>query len=117
MKFYLKDTNIYPIKSNPHMLHLATVGYGLQEFVAMLCVYGPKANNLYIEELVVNSVDWSNDVFGNFKFIDDNNLANDIAAFLNQHQLISIDKIATILGEQKKLGWLSGSHLVANHAK
>lgn len=111
MRFVLKDTNIFPMDSNPHMLHIATVGYGLRDFVCMLCIMGSKANNLYIEELVPTTNSSVEDIYGNFKFIDDDDLATELAMFLAMHNITSIDKIASILAETKRIGWLTGAHL------
>ena len=55
------------------MLHLGTIGYGLREFVVMLGVTGSAQSKVYIEEVMLESVDFSKDVFANCKFIADDN--------------------------------------------
>ena len=76
------------------MLHIGTIGYGLREFIAMLCIAGPKQGSFYIEEVVLNTVDFTNDVFANLKFIDDDNLAIDLAAFVEEKNLRDMSRIA-----------------------
>jgi hypothetical protein len=72
------------------MVHLGTIGYGLREFVVMTCVRGPKKGNTYIEEVVLTSVDYTEDVFANCKFIEDDNLANDLANYAREQGLLDI---------------------------
>ena len=72
------------------MVHLGTISSGLKEFIVMICVQGEHLGKCYIEEVVLNSVDWSQDVFANLKFISDDNLANDLAAFANEQKLTDI---------------------------
>ena len=74
------------------MLHLGTIGYGLREFIVMHCRRGPHNGQTYIEEVVLNNVDFSTDVFANCKFIDDDNLAQDLAAFAEEKGLLDIRK-------------------------
>ena len=90
MRFKVKDSNLFPLKNNPHMLHLATIGYSLREFCAMACVYGPHKGKVYIEELVHNTVDFTQDVYANFKFISDDNLAADLANYCTEQGLLDV---------------------------
>lgn len=124
MRLSLKDTNIFPMPKNPQMLHLASVGYGLREFVAMLCVYDAnatcieddKAGNLYIEELVTTSVDFTKDVYGHFKFIEEDHLVEDIVDFLNERDILAQEKIVQILQERRRFGWLTADHIPVKNA-
>jgi hypothetical protein len=54
------------------------------------CVFGPQKGNLYIEELVHNTVDFTKDVYANFKFIEDDNFANDLANYAEEQGLLDI---------------------------
>jgi hypothetical protein len=101
MRFKVKDSNLFLMPGNPHMLHLGTIAYGLREFVAMVCVQQPptlaKSNvayvgRCYIEEVVLESKDFSKDVYANLKFIDDGQLANDLAAFAQDKDILNIPK-------------------------
>ena len=92
MQFKLKNSDIFPLPGNSHMLHLGTIEYSLREFIVMGCVRGPYKGNTYIEEIVLNTVDYSNDVFANCKFIDDNNLAEDLANFAREQKLLDIEE-------------------------
>jgi len=92
MRFKVKNTDLFLMPGNPHMLHLATVSYGLREFVAMVCLKGPKQGCCYIEEVVLNTVDFTTDVFANLKFIEDDELAFDLAKFLEDRQVLDIPK-------------------------
>jgi len=117
MNFKVKNSDIFPMPGNhprnPNkLLHLGTIGYGLREFVIMACVSGPKAGNVYIEEVVLNTVDFQKDVFANLKFIDDDNLANDLAKFAEEKGLTDMKKRAEELGDRGKLSWLQGQGLV-----
>lgn len=93
MRFNVKDSNIFYLPNNTHMLHLATITYGLREFIVMICLRGPKKGNVYIEEVVLNSVNWTEDVFANCKFIADDNLANDLSEFANSKGLLDPKRI------------------------
>lgn len=100
MRFIIKDTNYFDLPNNKHMLHIATIGYGLREFVVML---EKKTQKVYIEEVVLESKDFNKDVFANFKFIEDDNFANDIAEFCNENKLIDMKKISERLIDEQKI--------------
>lgn len=106
-RFQVKDSNIFPLPNNGHMLHLATITYGLREFIVMTCVRGPAKGNCYIEEVVLTSVDYSKDVFANFKFIDDDSLAFDLAKFAEEQGITDMKKRTQELQDLKKLSWLA----------
>lgn len=108
MRFLIKNSDLFLLPGNPHMLHLATIGYGLREFVAFVCIKNPPLSelngvsyvgNCYIEEAVLESKDLTHDVFAHLKFIDDNSLAHDLAKFATEHNILNIpeqlNKIAT----------------------
>ena len=107
MKFKVKNSNIFPIPKNPHMLHLGTIEYGLREFIVMLCVWGEKSGKCYIEEVVLTTVDYTKDVFANLKFIQDDNLANDLAMFAEQNGLTDIKRVKETLIDRRKDQWIS----------
>ena len=90
MRFYLKNTNIFSMPGNSHLVHMATIGYGLREFVAMIGVAGSAKGNAYIEEVVLTSIDYDKDVYANLKFIDDDNLANDLAEWVQEKGLLDM---------------------------
>jgi len=75
---------------NQHLIHLATIGYGLREFVVMVGVRGEIKGKAYIEEAVLNTVNYKEDVFANLKFIDDDNLANDLAQWVMDKNLLDM---------------------------
>ncbi len=105
-RFTIKDTNYFLLPGNSHMLHLATIGYGLREFVVML---SRGTNQVYIEEVVLESKDFSKDVFANFKFIADDSLAEDLAAFAEEQKVIDMKRVANTLGDMRSLQWLAKS--------
>lgn len=72
------------------MLHLSTIGYSLQEFILMLDI---NQNKIYIEEVVLESKDLSKDVWANFKFIEDDALAEDIYRFCEDRKLIDMKRV------------------------
>jgi len=93
------NSELFLVPGNPHMLHLATVEHGLREFIAFLCWIDPPpispatptyVGHLYIEEVVLESKDFTKDVFANSKFIEDDSLAFDIAKTLEEQKLIDI---------------------------
>jgi hypothetical protein len=90
MRFSIKNKNIFPMPGNGHLLHMATVGYGLREFIVMVGVQGNIKGKAYIEEAVLTTVNYSEDVFANLKFIDDDNLANDLAAWVMDKGLLDM---------------------------
>lgn len=79
------------------MLHLATLTRGMKEFVVMLCRLGECKGKLYIEEVVLTTVDWTNDVFANLKFIDDDNEAEDLFRFVEERKIVDMKHIADVL--------------------
>lgn len=95
MRFLVKNSNLFSLKNNPHILHLATIGYGLREFCALACIAGLSKGKVYIEELVVNTVDFTQDIYANFKFISDDNLANDLTNFCTEKGLLDVAKRMT----------------------
>lgn len=90
MRFKVKNSNAFLVPNNPHFLHLGTIGYGLREFIVMTCINGPHQGKTYIEELVLTNVDFTKDVFANCKFIEDDNLAFDLAKFAEEKGLTDI---------------------------
>ena len=106
MRFQVKDSNIFRIPNNQHLLHLATISYGLREFIVMVCIEGVHSGKCYIEEVVLNTVDYSKDVFANLKFIDDDNLAFDLAMFAQDKGLTDVKKRMNELGETNRLQWV-----------
>lgn len=90
MRFKVKNSSIFLMPGNPHMVHLGTIEYGFREFIVMHCRAGSHQGNTYIEEAVLTTVDFSKDVFANSKFIEDDNLAQDLAAFAEEKGLLDI---------------------------
>lgn len=93
--FVVKDSNIFRMPGNPHMLHLGTIGSGLREFVVMTCIAGRHEGKTYIEEVVLTSVDWQKDVFANLRFIVEDTLAQDLAEFAREKGLLNIKERST----------------------
>lgn len=100
MKFKLKDTNLFLLPGNSHMLHIASIEYGLREFVLML---DRKTSITYIEEVVLESNDLSNKVWANFKQIEDDNLWNDLAEFVSEKKLVDMKKISEVILDEQKI--------------
>ena len=109
MRFKVKDKNLFQVPGNPHMIHLGTIGYGLREFIVMACIQGPQYGKCYIEEVVLESKDFNKDVWANCKFIQDDNLAFDLAKFAEENGLTDMKKRFNELGERGKLPWLLGN--------
>jgi len=74
----------------------------------MACVHGPQKGKTYIEEVVLNTVDWTSDVFANLKFIDDDNLAFDLAKYAEENGLTDMKKVAERLFSTGRQSWLTG---------
>lgn len=109
MRFQVKDSNIFPLPGNPHMLHLATISYGLREFIAMVCIKGPYQGSCYIEEVVLESRDFNKDVWANCKFIADDNLAFDLAKFCEDKGITDMKKRFNELFATGRSHWLLGN--------
>ena len=107
MRFKLKNSNIFPLPGNPHMLHLGTIGYSLREFILMLGIAGPARGKFYIEEIVLESIDFAKDVYASCKFIDDDELAKDLAEFADEHGLRDMKKISDKLIDTGDIAWLT----------
>ena len=108
MRFQLSDSNIYPLPGNSHMLHLGTIKSGLREYLVMACIKGAKRGNVYIEEVVLTSVDWSKDIFANCKFIDDDHLVEDLARFAEEKGITNMPKVLERIQAMGKTDWLIG---------
>lgn len=94
-RFNLKNSNIFPMPGgNHHMIHMGTITMGMREFVVMVHKGNQKA---YIEEVVMTSMSFKEDVTANCKYISDDNLVNDLAAFAEEHKLLDIKKIMNTL--------------------
>lgn len=103
IRFSLKNTDLFLLPGNPHMLHIATINYGLREFILML--HRP-ASKMYIEEVVLESKDFSKDVWANMKFIEDDSLANDLAEYCNEQGLRDMGKITEKCIDMGKGQWI-----------
>ncbi len=88
------DSNVFALPGNPHMFHLVTVKMGFREFVAMM---DNRTQKVYIEEVVLESKDFTKDVWANLKFIEDDILAFDLARYLEHKNLLSIKRVQEIL--------------------
>lgn len=88
----LLDKNIESIPGNPHMLRLARLQKGLKEYWLMLCISGPEQGRCYIEEYVPTTVSFSEDIYGHFKFIKDDEEAGELAAFCHEHKLTDLEE-------------------------
>lgn len=108
MAFKVRNSNLFLLPGNPHMLHLGTIEEGFREFIVMACLRGPKKGNIYIEEVVLNSVDWSDDVFAHSKFISDDALAEDLARFAEMSGLTDMKKVFERIHVMGKSQWLVG---------
>jgi hypothetical protein len=104
----VKNSNIFPLPNNPHMLHLGTIEKGFQEFIVMACIRGQHRGKIYIEEAVLTSVDWSKDVFGNCKFVADDALAEDLARFAEEKGITDMKKVFAKIEAMGQLAWLTG---------
>ena len=71
-------------------MHMATISYGLREFIVMVGIKGEIKGKAYIEEAVLTTVSYCEDVFANLKFIDDDNLANDLAKWVMEKGLLDM---------------------------
>jgi hypothetical protein len=93
MAFKITDDRVFKIPGNEHMLHLGTIKDGLHEYIVLQCIAGPKQGNTYIEEVVLNTVDWTTDVTANCQFIEDDNLVNDITEFAKDKKLLDVEEV------------------------
>lgn len=58
----------------------------------MHCVRGPHKGKTFIEEVVLTSVDFKADVFANCRFIDSDELAEELARFATEKGLLDVEK-------------------------
>ncbi len=95
------------------MLHLGTIAYGLREFLVFTCVAQdtPFYGNTYVEEAVLTSQDFSKDVTAHCKFIEDDNLAFDLAKFAEEQGLTDMKKRTQELQDLQKLSWITGGKI------
>ena len=109
MRMKIKNSDIFQIPNNPHMIHLGTIEYGLREFLVMMCIApGEHQGKTYIEEVVLNTVDWTSDVFANLKFVEDDNLAEDLAKFAMDKKLLDTERVLGQLHETGRSQWIIG---------
>lgn len=129
MRLKVKDSNLFLMPGNPHMLHLGTIGYGLREFVVFVCLKNPPLSQTnyvgkcYIEEAVLESKDFSKDVFAHLRFIEDDSMAYDLAKFAEEKGLLDVpthlNKILTYPNYRPVLAQITemGSPLVSQFTK
>jgi len=88
---------------NEHMIHMGTITMGLREFVVMV----DRTTQLaYIEEVVLTSLSYEEDVTAHCKFIDDDNLAADLAAFVEEQGLLDMKKMINTMMDRGKAKWI-----------
>ncbi len=75
----------------------------------MVCISGPHAGKCYIEEVVLSTIDFASDVFASCKFIDDDNLAFDLAKFADMQGLTDMKKRTNEIIDQGNFKWLTGN--------
>lgn len=102
-KMKVKDSNLFLMPENPHMLHLASIEYGLREFV---CMVDRNTTKTYIEEVSLQSADNKGDVWCNLQFIEDDNLAYDLAMFCQEKGVTDMLAVANKLLAQGKGEWI-----------
>lgn len=90
------------------MLHLGTIGSGLREYIVFTCITGPHKGKTYIEEVVLESKDFTKDVFANLKFISEDALAEDLAHFAEQSGITDMKARAEELISTGRESWLVG---------
>ena len=100
--FKIKDSNLFLLPGNPHILHIATITRGMQEYIVMLDLNTQK---MYIEEVVLETKDFTKDVWANMKFIEDDELAFDLAKFAEDKKLIDMKRIHEYLVVLKDRIW------------
>ncbi len=106
MSLKLSSSNLFLLENNEHMLHLGTITQGLREFWVMLCVQGEHNGKCYIEEYVPTSISFNDDIFGHFKFIKDDELAEELARFAERKKLTDIPSRINELKELGKVHWV-----------
>lgn len=75
MRIKIADKNKYPLpKTNGRFIHIATMHYGLREFIYFV---DKATQQSYIEEITG----------GTLQIIEDDNLWNDLAQTLKEHKL------------------------------
>lgn len=74
----------------------------------MLCVRGSHRGKCYIEEVVLNTVDFSSDITANCKFITDDSLVEDLHAFAEEKGLLNMTRIEELLN-RGTLPWILGN--------
>lgn len=88
--FKIISSDIYQLtmgNSPIKWLHLATIHHGVREYMCFLEVAG---NNCYIEEVTG----------GQLTRIEDDQLANDLVKFCDEHGLTSITRVANWIASQ-----------------
>lgn len=102
-RFVVTATNLFLLPGNPHMIHLGTIRGGLKEYIVM---QDRRNRKTYIEEVIINNSEMNTDAWASFKFIEDDNLALDLAKFAEEKKLIDMKRITEFLIDQGKQSWL-----------
>lgn len=90
MRFKLSDDSIFVLPGQLTFLHLATIHYGVREY---MCVVDQRTNKVYIEEISV----------GTLEFIEDDSLAQGIRDFLDDKGVLDPRRVLNWRGAQSKL--------------
>jgi hypothetical protein len=109
----LKDSNIFPMPNGwpsptgDKFLHIATIEHQFKEYIYFICLKGPSIGKAYIEEVVLNSNSNSQEIAANLTRIFDENLKEDLAAFVANKKLNDIPSIVNRLIDTGHISWLS----------
>ena len=112
MRFKLKDSNIFPLPngwpapSGDKFLHVATVTKGFKEYIYFICIKGPSMGTAFLEEVVLISNSNSQEVSANLTRIHDENLKEDLAAFIHEKRLDDISQILNKVIDTGHVDWL-----------
>lgn len=93
----ITNSSIFPLPYNTDFIHLGTILDNGKEYFVFVSVRGSCKGKCYIEEF--------HSISNSLTFIEDDNLAIDLARFAEEKGITDIPKRITELGETKRL-WL-----------
>jgi hypothetical protein len=98
--------NGWPAPNGDKFLHIATVSHSFKEYIFFICIKGLSMGRAFLEEVSLVSNSDSQEVSANLTRILDENLKDDLAAFLHEKELDDVPQIINKIIDSGHLNWL-----------
>ena len=110
--FKIKDSNIFklpngwPAPNGDRFLHIATITQSFDEFIYFICIAGPSQGTAFLEKVSLISNSNNQEVSANLTRITDENLKEELAAFIADKKLDDIPTVINKVIDTGHIDWL-----------